>query len=281
MKKKKAEPPAPKSPEPAQLDALGLIGLQPVFDLLSLALWSGQVIGERPVSLLVVAPVASGKTSLLEKLECEQSHFCSDITSREVNSILSRPRVTHILLGDLLSLFGHKSHVVNLTCRTLSSLTGETMRTDSFSGKETNRMLGLISAIPPAELLKDNIRRRLDEGGLSTRFIFARYKYSNSTIAAIHDFIKSDAYTRVKPFRFIIDRAPAKVEIRNREANDIREIAIGIQEPTDKIGTRPHHHMRALTKASALSNGRATVTREDVERVARHSNFFTHEGVDI
>lgn len=276
-KTKKQEPPKP------QL-SLGLIALEPLFDLLKLVIWSGQVIGERPLSLVVVSPVASGKTSLLEKLECTQAHFVSDLTSRDIHNSLRNPKVTHVLLGDLLSLFGHKSHVVALTCRTLSTLTGESARTDTFTGEAISnggRMLGLITGIPPEELQKTAIKMKLQEGGLSTRFIFARYRYRLSTIQKIHEWIKSDAYTHSEPLQFRVTGEPERVSIPPDIANVLRELAMGITQRNDMLGTRPHHHIRALAKAAALSCGRNEVRQEDVERVAAHSNFMTDEGIEL
>ena len=45
-----------------------LIGLDAMLDLLILVLWTTYVIGEKIVSLLVIAPPESGKTELMKKL---------------------------------------------------------------------------------------------------------------------------------------------------------------------------------------------------------------------
>jgi len=49
----------------------------------------------------------------------------------------------------------------------------------------------------------------------------------------------------------------------------------------DRIGTRPHHHLRTLAKASALQSGRGAVTGDDLERVYQHVDFFRPEGREL
>lgn len=255
-----------------------MIGLESLVDFLSLALWSGSVAGERPSSVILVAPPGAGKTSLLEKFQGETGIFVSDLTSRELSTLLKdHPKATHILLGDMLTLFGHKSSVVRLTCRMLSGLTGESLKTDSFTGQSTdNRQLGLITAIPPDDLRKRSVEIQLQSGGFATRFLILRYDYTAATIRRIHDFIRGDRYTREKIEPFIIDPVKLPVAINPTISRQVQDLALALK--SDSLGTRIHHHLRTLVKAHARRRRSQQVESRDFAALELHSIFFTREG---
>jgi len=257
-----------------------MVGLESLVDFLSLALWSGSVMGERPVSVILVAPPGAGKTSLLEKFQGETAIFVSDLTSRELSSLIrEHKKATHILLGDMLSLFGHKASVVRLTCRMLSGLTGETLKTDSFTGKEHEdggRQLGLITAIPPDDLKSRAISGQLQAGGFATRFLTLRYEYNASTVRKIHDYIRSDRYTREKIQPFVIDSEKQLVTINPQLSRQIQDLALNLKQ--DPLGTRIHHSLRTLVKAHARRRRSATVCEKDFAALEAHSAFFSRDG---
>lgn len=255
-----------------------MIGLESLVDIISLALWSGSVQGERPVSLILVAPPGAGKTSVLERFQGDTGVFVSDLTSRELSTLMKdHPKATHILLGDMLSLFGHKSSVVRLTCRMLSGLTGESLKTDSFTGNSaSDRQLGLLTAIPPEDLAKRQIQTQLNSGGFATRFLLLRYTYAAATVRKIHDYIRADKYTREKIQPFVIDNEKWNIGINPTVARQIQDLALTLK--LDPLGTRMHHHLRSLVKAHARRRRAQQCESRDFAAIEQHTIFFTTEG---
>src|SRR4051812_19050856 len=94
-----------------------LTQIEPLLSLLKLLIWTGQLDDERPASALIVAPAGGGKTSSFEYISCPQAKFEGDLTARTMKDIFQEKykEVTHILLGDLLAMFGHKKSTVELT----------------------------------------------------------------------------------------------------------------------------------------------------------------------
>jgi hypothetical protein len=256
-----------------------MIGLERVADLLSLVIWTGQVEGERPASLLLVAAYGSGKTSLLEAVECDWTHYVTDLTSRDISATFTRkPKVTHIVLGDLLTLFGHKSSVVDLSCRTLSVLTGERMSTDPMTGSSmAGKRVGLVSAIPPADFGSFKIRRQMSAGGLASRFLIARYESSPKLVSAVHQFIREDRYVKSKPTEIRpppSNMVPVPVVIPAKITAQIQDISTLMKRRDDDLGYRPHLYLRSIVKASALRRGMRTASTADFDVMASASEFF-------
>jgi hypothetical protein len=260
--------------------AEALYQMNALLDFVKLLIWTGQVEGERPVSAIIVAPAGSGKTTALENLQCEQAPFLGDLTARPLSGLVrGNDKVTHILLGDMLSLFGHKASTVKLTLRLVSQMTGEKLLHDPWTGADIKpRMIGLITAIPPQDFQKQ--KKHIAGGGFASRFIVAKYTYRASTIASIHRFIARDGYTKDSFRPFIIDDPGKwKIELSEKLSDLIKDFGMSIK--SDPLGFRAHRHLRSLVKAQARRNKRPVCIEEDFRVVQAYCEFFTTEGKEI
>lgn len=255
-----------------------MIGLEPVIELVTAGLWTGQLQGERPVSMILVAPPGTGKTSVLEMLQCNISKFFSDFTSREIRGALKENGdLTHLMLGDFLALFGHSKGTVKLAINLVGRLTGDTVRQTPWTGEDIPpRRMGLITAIPPNDLQRREVRAHVRAGGFASRFIIAKYDYSAATIEKIHQYIRKGLYRKEKIFQIEINKGRLLVEVPYKIAIQIDMLSRKIKN--DPIGFRAHHHLRALACALARSKGRVTVNNSDLERLTFFCDFFSEQG---
>lgn len=272
---------ADNAPMPESLSAqFGMVGLEPVLEVVKTIIWTGQLHGERPASAIICAEVGSGKTSVLEKIQCDTAMFLSDFTSREAKDILHKKEVTHIMIGDLLSVLNHKSGTVKLSLNLLSKMTGDTINRDPWSGETmAPRKVGVITAIPPSELHAPKLKSILWSSGFASRFIIIRYTYSTKAINRIHQYIASNAYIHVKPFVMQVEPASIDIEVPNEIAEQIRLLSKKIAN--DRIGARAHHHLRALVKARARMRKSMVAAKIDLDTVEAICDFFTEEGRTI
>jgi hypothetical protein len=241
-------------------------------------IYSGQVKGERAVSAVLVAPVGSGKTVCIEKTICSVATFTSDFTAREASPIIRKHGTTHIMIGDFMSILGHKSGTVVHSLNILAKLTGDALTSDPFTGQalEKPKSMGVISAIPPDELQKRKVQELFFGGGFASRFILVRYNYSNETLKRIHRFISEDHYTRTVPIKFDVEPGAYEVHIPKIIADKVETLRRVIKN--DNTGMRAHHHLRALIKARARMHGRNEVTEEDYSFLLDTSDFFCDRG---
>ena len=257
------------------------MGMGVLYDFIKLLIWTGQLIDERPASAIIVAPAGSGKTTIMENVECEQAKFVGDITARTLGTIISSDKVTHILLGDMLSLFGHKDSTVKLTVRLVSQMTGEKLSHDAFSGVQGKpREIGLIAGIPPDDFAKKAIQKHVAEGGFASRFLIIRYSYKPSTIAAVHNYIAANKYASTKTRDFeIAEPGRWRVKIPYKIALAIKDFQNEIRK--DPLGFRAHRHLRSLVKAEARRNARQTVIRRDFDKLAGYYEFLMSGGKEL
>jgi hypothetical protein len=257
-------------------------GQERLAELIEVLLWSGFIEQERPISAVMVAPAGSGKTTLMETYESTYSPFFSDLTSREVSSVLKdKKEATHILVGDLMSVLRHKKGTTSLTINMLSQLSGDTMRQDAFTGGAVKRRMGIISAIPPEDMANRQIKKIFAEGGFASRFLIAKYTYTPGTISAIHRYIASGAYRKVdQEIRQLrVGPPPRKIEVSKKAADEIRDLAMVIRR--DPIGARAHHYLRTLAMSIAARDTSRSIQSRHLKALQEMAMFFTERGVEL
>jgi hypothetical protein len=260
-----------------------MIGLDPVIELVLTVLWSGQVEGERPLSLILIAPPGSGKTSILETMQCSVAHFTSDLTSREIKNVLKQNgHHTHIMLGDFTAVFNRSRGTAKLTMNLLGRLTGDKITHMPWEGEAlpVPKQLGFISAIPPHDLAKREVKNQVEGAGFASRFLFAKFRYSQETIELVHKYIREGKYKdtlKMKPFE--IKPGAYKVSVPKEISRSVNDLANRIKK--DPLGFRAHHHLRTLICSIARKNSRNIVTLEDYETLVQFCDFFQEDGKQI
>lgn len=269
----------PHPPTLATEDETGLIGLLPVLEIVKTLIYTGQVKGERPASAIICAPIGSGKTSVMEKIVCKQSEFLGDFTARDASRIVRKENLTHIMIGDFLSVLNHKAGTTALSLQILAKLTGESLLTDPFTGQPlpAGLSLGVISGVPPDEFYNNKkLARVLFGSGFASRFLVIRYEYTEATRRSIHRWIKTDRYTKTKPYQFHVDPGRYEINVPPHIADKIELLSDRVKH--DDLGARAHHHLRALVKARARMAQRKEVEEEDYQFIEEVSDLFCRKG---
>jgi hypothetical protein len=274
-------------------DVAYLIGLRPLYELLKLAVWTGCLEGQEPVSCIIVASPSAGKTEIMKRVACPPFAVeIDDLTSKTYSDKLREPRTRHLILGDLTSLFGHRSSTVKLALNMLRRAVAEGVFTDSYTGQTiTHRHVGLITGIPPEDFESPEVEAALHSGGLDTRFIVASYGLSVKTVQAGHASITDGDYEAITPipvsiansdygavtpipWKITLPEKKVKVIIPKDGVGDKLE-TLSLLLQSDPIGFRTHKHLRALLAASAAERGNTVADINDFLRVQALAEFFT------
>jgi ABC-type antimicrobial peptide transport system ATPase subunit len=249
-----------------------MINVDPILDFLCLAVWTAVLQHEEPVSVVLVSDSSGGKTSMLKKLICPITTFNTDLTTRDISTIISDKNKRIILLSDMQAIFVHKSSVVSLTLQALRNLLEEGIYNDPYSGVKVNRRMGIIAGIPPKEFYQ--FSNKFLSGGLNTRFLVFEYEYKKKTIVLIHDSIEDGQYhgELVSLPNLPEDGELRHIVIPSEIAKQCRNLAAILKR--DDIGTRTHHHIRRMVMASAARSGRKEAIDEDYQLIEKYSDFL-------
>jgi hypothetical protein len=275
-----------------------LVGLEPIQDIVELALWSAYVKNEKIVSLLIVARPGSGKTEFLKKYRKNRGvhvrrrfsacGILTDLIQGKLCLLFTKPRILgHILVYDYVCVFSYKHDTVDSTIAFLDALTEEGISRESsywIGGDAVKDFEGLkggvIAAINTFGFFtaKGNVKANLYKGGWLSRNIVVSYGLSQSLVSKISDSIRRGEYRRDQNFvdRIVLGFPTRRIDVKMPDELSIKieELARNVCEEycedlktDDPIGFRLHKSLISLVKASALRENRTTANGRDFERV--------------
>jgi hypothetical protein len=279
--------------------------LEPIQDLIELALWTPYVKGERIVSLLVIAEPESGKTELMKKYRKNKGvhvrrrfsayGILRDLIDGKIHTLFDDPRILgHLLIYDYASVFSFKQNTVDTTIEFLDALTEEGLSQESsycMSGDELERFTklkgGVIAGINTFGFFtaKGKVKANLYKGGWFSRNIVVSYKLSETIVSKIFDGISRGKYRYDEDFvskiSLELPRKRTNVYLPEQLAKEIENLAREIAEeysedlkPYELRGFRLHKSLISLAKASALREQRLKVKRRDFERIRYLSEWM-------
>jgi len=283
-----------------------LIGIEPIQDLMELALWTAYVKYERIVSLMIVAEPESGKTELLKKYRDNNGvhgmrRFSAfgvqnDLINGRINVLFDKPKILgHIVVYDFATLFSFKMNTIDSTIAFLDALTEEGLEPEStyaisFDAIKEYKGLkgGIIAAINTQGFFtpkgKKRIKASLMKGGFFSRNIMVSYAISQSHLNEIFDGIKEGKYRSDKRYVSLVglDFPNKRIDVKlpRRLSGELLKIVYDIKEELEDDlghtvkGIRLYKSLISLAKASALRDGRLIVNSEDVERIQYLSQWM-------
>jgi hypothetical protein len=245
-------------------------GLLPIKHCVELALYSAYVKDVDPLSLLIIAPVGSGKTELLKAYAINRGvTFYNDFTSYGVYQLLSQIQaglVRHVLVGDFVRLLARGKAVVREIVATLNALIEEGVQNiETFfvhfhSPKPVKA--GVIAALTTEEW---RLRRRQ-----WIRMGFLSRALPVSYVLAPEDKLRGEGliYEGREAFKPIELKLPSEnidIVVSESRKGDLKRLGrVLAAVNNDETGFRSHRHVIAMAKASALRQGRSKVNEEDI-----------------
>ena len=107
-----------------------MIGVDKILNMVELAIYSGHVEGEQPVSVLVTAPIEAGKTEVVNKYDKNAGCLSlSDATAfgimRDYGQAIINREVRHLIIPDLVKPMSRGKDTVHSFIAYLNSLIEE------------------------------------------------------------------------------------------------------------------------------------------------------------
>lgn len=293
-----------------QLRKTELVGIDPIQDLIELALYTAYLRYERVVSLMIVASYESGKTELGKKYRRNHGVIglrrftaygvLQALIEGKLKPLFPKGRILgHLLVYDFAHVFTYKTSTIDSTMAFLDSLTEEglqpqadySMSPDAL-GKYEGIKGGVIALMNKKGFFtprgKKRIRNNLLKGGFFSRNILVSYDVGASVLDRAFEGVEKGDYKvgrkYVEHIYLDLPRKRIDVLISRKYSRSMieltKEIAQQVKQDLslkDEVrGLRLSKSLIALAKASALRDGRRIVDKEDVERI-----WFLSEWMNI
>lgn len=259
-----------------------MIGLEAVEEIIQYGLFSAYVQDERPLSIMIISQVESGKTEAVNQFIWNKGILvmtdCTywGIINRYKEQLIAG-EIKHIIIPDMIVPISRSKDTVNSLIAFLNALTEEGVtEIVNYAFPEGLNLphpirCGIITTIARPDF--DKWQNRWAAVGFISRFLPVCYNYSEAT--------------RDKVFESLIFRKEAAKEIKLDFPDKSEYIflppgiatlvtqyskAIGVAIAT--YGFRAQKQLQTLMMARALAKGRDTVQREDFDAIVELSNYF-------
>lgn len=266
---------------------MGLYGLEPLRDMLKLALATARIKPVKPISVLILAKPESGKTQSLEEFKyIPFVHYTNDITAKTVVDLIfpgiDTGEFDFLMIPDLLNCIKKNQSTRDRVIHVIKTLIEEGYtRIDCLNMKYTPQhkkvlRCGFISALTTDGFME--VRREWSDIGFLSRMLPFSYQYDRGKVEEIMAHIAKEQKVETE---FSKDKFPGRpVDIKadeNLMKTSFQPLATGLASEFGGYGFRYLHQLITLAKASALLNKRNEVTQEDVDRVIKLAKWMNFE----
>ncbi len=259
-----------------------MIGLIDIEDLIACALWTGYVKDERPMSLLLVSAVESGKTeTTVQFAQNKGLLYLTDFTAfgliKKYLPQLLGGEIKHVIIPDLITPLSKSPDAVRSTTAFLNAFMEEGVKeivSYNFpEGLELSQWIrgGVIAAIASGDFFSR--QKAWAQVGFISRFLPVSYSYDLQTVDKIFDAI-INGQRLSQDINLNFPDKPVAVSLPPEIARELKPKAKEIGSKMGVYGFRPLRHLTRLVKGRALSQGRTLVTDEDKDRILKLAYYF-------
>jgi hypothetical protein len=270
---------------------VSMISVEPIEKILKCVLASGKVEGEKPLSLIIIAHVECGKTSIIRRycLKSNSVFYTTDATAfgilrdtDDLKQFAPVGKLTHIVIPDLLTCIGRKQDTVTTFIRFMNSLIEEGVVNISTYAKKLKSVdnmevkTGLITAIPPDPFFDK--RHQWGKIGFLSRALPASFDYAVSTRINILSYIQSQQHLQESIENLNIPDKSTEVKLPFDMARKIEPYTIILANQHSQYqkvyGFRYQRQLQTFAKAIALLQGKEEVDDQCIQELGRLANFI-------
>ena len=260
-----------------------MIKVEELIDIIELGLWTPYVANEKPVSLLITAPVEAGKSEMVKLFRLNNGILLlTDATAwgiaKHYAKGIEAGLVRTIIVPDLMIPISRHRETAEAFIAFLTALLEEGViecRTAFLDLKVKGIRANLITTLA-RDFVFDK-RHRWSQMGFLSRMLPVSYSYSLPTVVAILDSIVAGEYRFEKPINLKFPSTQVSVECDPRYGYELEKYSMGLAKAQEIYGFRFQKQLQTLAMANALRQGRFEVRQEDIDLIAEYTKYFNLE----
>lgn len=271
-----------------------MIKMEPIEKIIQGVLASGRVKDEQPLSAIVIAPLGSGKNSLLKEqcLQMATTLYLSDATafgiidaSDDLQDFVTG-RYSHLVIPDLAACLTRKSETVAYLMQFLTCLIEEglvDMATYAMMARRREHVphkvharAGLITSIP--QPMFNDRRHRWSKMGFISRALPISFSYQVDTEIEILNSIKDQHHLHENTTMLELPVDPISIDLPRPIAERLSPYSTRL---TSQIAALQHvypfriqRQLQTFVKALALLEGKHCVDEVTIQEFGRLANYI-------
>ena len=249
-----------------------MIKLEAIEKIIKLTIYTGYLQNTRPLSLMIIANKESAKTETATQYALNDGVLLMNNftpTSFMENYILKfgSGEYRHLIIPDLLSCISRQKYLVDSTITFLNAFTEEGVKeiaSKAFEGGtiKLDRPVhgGVITTIAKEDF--EDRWEKWSSVGFLTRWLPVSYQYSQEVVKEILYAVATEDESKILGNSIILKlpKQRAKVTIPKELSALLIEPGKEMQRRLSTYGFRGVRHLRRLTQAQALSEGKHEVS---------------------
>lgn len=252
---------------------------------IKLAIYSTAIKNERPVSMMIIAPVEHGKTEILKKFAfIEEVKLTTDFNTFlfcDFAIDFQSGKKKTLMIPDFLRIVKKKYSTQSNSLTILNAITEEGWSGKLPMGQVIDKPIraNVITALTADEM--QDKRHKWSKLGFLSRFIPLSFSYKNNTKQQIREYIKDRVYQDDKFYDFELPKEKIDIVLPKELAIELEKISINIAEENNITGFRLQRQLQVLCMSNALLNNRQMVINSDVEVIREIAKFINFKFKEI
>lgn len=245
-----------------------MIKIEQLKDFILTIIYTGYISDEKPLSVLFIGDVGTGKSELLGEFNVNDNiGYFTDITYMGLLKLLTENKeLRHIVIPDFLKITMKRKSTSDNILSCFNALVEEGLNEVSIFGSHynfNNKNIGLISATTKNSFYYHY--RLWSNIGFLSRMLVVSFAYTKNTIEEIFDYIYKREYLGRKKVKYALPIRNFEVNIKPFFAKQLR----------DKDTTfRSQKQFQTLALARALMHNRFEVNQQDINDVNEFKKFI-------
>ena len=256
-----------------------MINLEEIERIIRLAVLSGRIKNEIPLSLMIISEQEAGKSSVIRKNSQLQRSvmYVTDATAygiiRDTQNLelFEKGHLTHLIIPDLCSCLSRKSATVRTFMNFMRAMIEEGVvdistfatKIATHTKKKKTIRCGFITSITKDYFYDQH--RAWNKIGFLSRVLPITYKYSVPTRLKILSYIQKQEYHSELVSNYHVPRREINVSLPEDFAKMVQPYAITLADAQKHYGFRLQRQFQVLLKAIALERRSLVVEEQDWE----------------